>query len=496
MRRNRASTPQQWIFTDEYAGGKTITPVTPSDRFNAAAATGNNVVDLRAGTTDSSINGKTVTVSGDLAKGFGGDGNDTLIGNGAGNLLKGGRGNDLLIGGAGADTLDGGAGVDTADYGDKTSAVAVTLNGAINATVTVGGVAEDTIRNIENVTGGAASDTLTGDDAANLLSGGNGNDLLKGAGGADILDGGAGSDTVDYRDKTAAVAVTLNGATNASVKVGGVAEDTIRNIENIYGGSGADTLIGDGSSNLLRGGAGADVLDGGAGVDTADYRDKTASVAVTLNGATNASVKVGGVAEDTIRNIENIYGGSGADTLIGDGSSNLLRGGAGADVLDGGAGVDTADYSDKTSSVAVTLNGATNATVMVGGVVEDTVRNIENVTGGAGADTLVGDSSANLLSGGGGDDVLTGAGGADRLTGGSGSDTFVFAPAFGQDIITDFSSTDRLRIDDTIFANWSALSSHAQQVGTDTVITASVGNTITLQNVTISSLTASQMEFV
>ena len=42
-----ASTPQQWIFTDEYAGGKTIAPVTASDSFNAAAATGNNVIDLR-----------------------------------------------------------------------------------------------------------------------------------------------------------------------------------------------------------------------------------------------------------------------------------------------------------------------------------------------------------------------------------------------------------------------------------------------------------------
>ena len=229
--------------------------------------------------------------------------------------------------------LDGGAGVDTADYSDKTASVAVTLNGATNATVTVGGVAEDTIRNIENVIGGSGDDTLTGDSLANVLIGGGGNDMLKGGDGNDTLDGGAGIDTADYSDKTASVAVTLNGATNATVTVGGVAEDTIRNIENVTGGSGDDTLTGDslanvlvggGGNDMLKGGGGNDMLDGGAGVDTADYSDKTASVVVTLNGATNATVTVGGVAEDTIRNIENVIGGSGNDTLTGDGLANAL----------------------------------------------------------------------------------------------------------------------------------------------------------------------------
>jgi Ca2+-binding RTX toxin-like protein len=238
------------------------------------------------------------------------------------------------------------------------------------------------------------------------------------------------------------------------------------------------------------------VLDGGAGSDTADYRDKTAAVVVTLDGANNASVKVGGVSEDTIRKMENVYGGSGADVLAGDSAANVLRGGGGADTLDGGDGVDMADYREKTTAVVVTLSGATSARVTVGGVAEDTIRNIENIYSGSGADTLTGDDLGNVLSGGGGNDVLAGAGGADRLIGGSGSDIFVFSSGFGQDIITDFSSSDKLRIDHAIFANWTTLLSHAQQVGTDTVITASAGNTITLQNLAVSSLTASQVEFV
>ena len=68
-----------------------------------------------------------------------------------------GVGTDARIGGAHPlipkDVLQGGTGVDTADYSDKTGAVSVTLKGALDTVVTVGGVAEDTIREIERVFG-------------------------------------------------------------------------------------------------------------------------------------------------------------------------------------------------------------------------------------------------------------------------------------------------------------------------------------------------------
>ena len=286
--------------------------------------------------------------------------------------------------------------------------------------------------NVENLTlTGSGNINGTGNSLANTLVGNSGINILRGGGGNDVLDGGAGvADWADYIDKAASVSVALNGATNAVVTVGGVAEDTIRNIENVRGGSGNDTLTGDSGNNVLRGGGGNDVLDGGAGAaDWADYIDKAASVSVTLNGATNAVVTVGGVAEDTIRNIENLQGGSGNDVLMGDGLANelrglggddILRGGGGNDVLDGGAGaMDWADYTDKAASVSVTLNGATNAVVTVGGVAEDTIRNIENVQGGSGNDMLVGDGLANELAAC-GNDILRGGGGNDVLDGGAG----------------------------------------------------------------------------
>jgi Ca2+-binding RTX toxin-like protein len=390
-------------------------------------------------------------------------GNDTISGLGGGDTLRGGAGND---------SLDGGTGTDTADFSDKTTAVVLTLNGATNATATIGGVELDTIINIENISGGSAADNLTGDTLANLLIGNGGNDTLTGNGGNDTLtggdgndslNGGNGTDTANFSDKTTAVVLTLNGATNATATIGSIEQDTIINIENITGGSAADTLTGDGLANTFRGGDGNDTLDGGAGSDTADFSDKTTAVVLTLNGATNSTATIGGVAEDTIVNIENITGGSAADNFTGDNLANNLlgnggndtllgadgndtfRGGDGNDFFDGGTGSDYADFADKTTSVVLTLNGATNTTVTVGGVAEDTIVNIENVTGGTAADILTGDGLVNFLLGNsgndtllglGGNDFLRGSGGNDSLDGGTGLDTVDFSDRTGAVVLT------------------------------------------------------------
>jgi uncharacterized delta-60 repeat protein len=63
---------------------------------------------------------------------------------------------------------------------------------------------------------------------------------------------------------------------------------------------------------------------------------------------------------------------------------------------------------------------------------------IENATGGAGNDTLIGNAVANRLEGGGGNDTLTG---------GAGNDIFVFgSTGNGLDTITDFVAGDRVRV--------------------------------------------------
>ena len=398
----------------------------------------------------------------------------TLIGNEFANTLIGNAGANVLRGGLGNDRLDGGLGIDTADYSDKSLAVVVALRGSTAVSVTVGGVVEDTILNIENVTGGSGDDRLSGDGLANVLIGGAGadklfgfvgDDVLRGGLGTDYLDGGVGFDTADFSDKTLSVVLTLKGSQTAFAVVGGASEDRILNIENITGGSGDDRLSGDGLANVLIGGAGADklfgfggadllrggpgndYLDGGLGVDTADYSDTSATVVVTLNGASLASVVVGGVVEDKVVNIENVTGGSGVDRLTGDGFANVLDGRGGADVLTGRGGNDTYVVDVATDKVIEAADGGFDTVIATASFTLASGQSIEalslagstgstalNLTGNALANTLTGNAGANILNGGGGVDVLIGGAGNDTYVT-DGGDTITEASKAGTDLV-------------------------------------------------------------
>jgi serralysin len=153
--------------------------------------------------------------------------------------------------------------------------------------------------------------------------------------------------------------------------------------------------------------------------------------------------------------IENVIGGAGVDFVVGNNANNQLQGGNGNDILDGGTGLDTSDYSDKTTAVSVILNGSSDVSVYVNGSIEDTIKNIENITGGSGADLLVGDALANTLLGNSGNDTLKGGLGKDVFYGGLGADSFVFDTALSTsntDTIKDFQrGIDKLVLDDDIF---------------------------------------------
>ncbi len=191
-----------------------------------------------------------------------------------------------------------------------------------------------TVLGIEDVIGGAGDDVLTGDSKANKLVGNAGNDTLKGDGGNDMLAGGAGNDMLD-------------------------------------GGAGNDLLQGGAGNDTLKGGAGNDVLEGDAGSDTVDLSDKTAGITLNLAdtskydadgtaNATGAYVRAqigsgGSVEYDYIKEIENIIGGSGNDTLTGDSGANVIEGGGGKDTLTGGAGNDTLSFASATVGYEVDL---------------------------------------------------------------------------------------------------------------------------------------------
>ncbi|HEX9965298.1 MAG TPA: M10 family metallopeptidase C-terminal domain-containing protein [Allosphingosinicella sp.] len=335
--------------------------------------------------------------------------NDTLTGNGGDNVIEGGSGNDALA---------GGGGVDTASYAGGTAGVTVSLGlqGSAQNTVTAG---SDTLSGFENLLGSAFTDTLTGDSAANTLSGGAGDDTLNpganAAGAVDLLDGGAGSDTASFAG-LAGTTATLNGAADAVATVGGVTVATLRSIENLQGGAGADILTGDADANVIDGGLGDDVLNGGAGIDTVAFRG---SAAVTVNLASGTAA---GAGADVFSGFENVLTGTGNDTVTGDGADNVFFEGRGNDVYNGAGGSDTLDYSAANSTVTVNLNTLTaQITGTYGG--SDTISNVENVVGAAAfTNILTGNAAASRLVGGSVADLLEGRNGADVIIGGAGND--------------------------------------------------------------------------
>lgn len=81
----------------------------------------------------------------------------------------------------------------------------------------------------------------------------------------------------------------------------------------LYGRGGNDSLRGERGNDDLDGDAGADDLRGGPGVDAASY-DGAAGVQVTVDGAANDGHP--GEGDNVHTDVEAIYGGSGADTLV------------------------------------------------------------------------------------------------------------------------------------------------------------------------------------
>ena len=277
-------------------------------------------------------------------------GNDEIVGGPGNDELHGEGGDDTISGGAGVNTIYGGAGKDILDYSAFAGAVTIDLSGAgsgsatgdfdgdtVNDTtdtiptcdnltpsttpagvavalasidcalsanknldqfeVVYGGSGGDTIRGYTSypteIYGFAGNDTLTGGSKDDLVVGGTGDDTLEGLKGNDVLAGDAGTDTVSYASSAANEPVTVNLRTLGVQNTVSAGYDTLSGFENLTGGAGNDTLIGDSYPNVITGGAGndyllgqgdedvfqnghwivlEDTLDGGVGVNYADYR--------------------------------------------------------------------------------------------------------------------------------------------------------------------------------------------------------------------------------
>ena len=369
----------------------------------------------------------------------GGGNSDTLTGNALANILTGNSGNDRLTGYAGNDSLIGGLGDDTYVFAAASAAEADnvtenlnegtdTLSFASLTTSTVINLATTAIQSVhtnrtlklnsavafENLVGGSGADSLFGNSLDNTVTGGAGDDKLIGATGNDLLLGGANNDTYVFVPTTVAEADqvtenvnegidTLNFAyltTGVVVNLGSTAIQTVHTnrtlklnsasvFENIVGGSGSDTLFGNSLDNNLTAGAGDDQLIGAAGND------------VMLGGADNDTfVFVPATAAE-------------ADTV----SENLNQ------------GTDTLSFAYLTTSIQVNLGSTSIQSVHLNRTLKlNSAVVFENIVGGAGADTLFGNTLNNKLSGNAGDDKLLGSSGSDILLGGPNNDTYMFVP--------------------------------------------------------------------
>ena len=171
------------------------------------------ILDAELGDGDDTLSAPAVAVRG-------GEGDDTLTGDGS---LAGGPGDDELRGGARRDSLDGGGGSDS-------------------------------------LHGGAGPDYLSdGDNPENGI-------------GPDLIDGGPGTDTAAVQMRTTPVAVDLERAGGQGVEGEG---DTFAGIENVSADAAGSRLYGDDGANRLGAYGGSNVIDGRGGNDSLDGSSDT-----------------------------------------------------------------------------------------------------------------------------------------------------------------------------------------------------------------------------
>ena len=435
----------------------------------------------------------------------GGDGNDTITGGAAADLIFGQGGNDTLLGKGGTDQLFGGSGNDTTTGGDGDDQIF----GQGGADRMIWNPGDDTDLN----EGGTDTDTVE-------VNGGNGAEqFATTANGARVR-----FDRVNPAPFSIDVGTSENLVLNAN---GG--DDTVNATGNLAalikittdGGTGNDTLLGSNGADVLLGGDGNDVVDGnqgndvaliGAGDDTFQWDPGDGSDVVEGQAGNDTMVFNGSGASENIdisanggrvrlfRNVANVtmdvddveafdvnaLGGADTVELADIDGTGLARVGANLAAVDGGADqqADNVVVNATQGADVVVLNGRTGSADVIGlaarisvtGAAPGSDRITVNALAGddvIDASGVPADSALLTFSGGAGDDVLLGGPGTDALDGGD-----------GDDIEIDGADAARLApgSDDQ---DW--LATHASTVDGKTVLDLG-GRTVTLPQAQLSQL--------
>ena len=424
---------------------------------------GNDIIsaDGGNGTTGVSLDA-TITFSA-----YGGPDNDTLTGGKGASLLDGGDGDDLFLQTAtvAADTIVGGKGTDTVDYGVRTTAVHVTICTtcsvdpcACNATDTTCASVATTAQLTCTNAATTAHTTCTGAATTAYTA------CTTGTGGCSDTEaacetaclGDAPCITACQADTTCTDACTATQATaNATCDATQTAANTTCATTFATATTACTATQTTCQTTCATAACSACLADDGA-----------ASEGDTVND--DVEIVFGGKGDDTISAAHavcsnaatvpvircTLKGNDGNDTLTGSPFSDVIDGGSGDDVMQGGqgndtfvggAGTDTVSYAERTNPVKVSLDAAhlwvagQNGEV---GELDVIGADIENLTGGGGADFLRGSAGNNIIHGGAGGDTIEGGAGNDALYGEGGAD-FLYGGA-GNDFLVGGAGADTL----------------------------------------------------
>jgi len=275
----------------------------------------------------------------------------------------------------------------------------------------------------------------------------------------------AGGETAIISKRASDSAILQNGAACDNA----VTSSTLKKIAITGANASAKTVILDFTNGLFATGTSSTASTGitvdlGTSVgDTLGIRGTTGADNFAY-GASGINLNNDAFKDITVTNVENhtVYMGDGADTFTASGggitglafgAALTVYGGIGNDTFNegaaaslsetiyGGADTDTVTYTGRTGAVTVTVGATANdgesgelddiksdVEVVTGGSGNDTMTAATGVAvtfnGGAGNDTLIGDSGNDTLNGEAGNDTLRGAAGNDILNGGDNDDTF------------------------------------------------------------------------
>jgi filamentous hemagglutinin family protein len=415
-----------------------------------------NFANLKGTTSaDSFVFGSSGSLSGSLDGGAGADslhGADlattwTVSGTGSGAMtgISGGFAHiESLVGGGNTNAFNVNAGgaVDSLIGGSSVNTFNVYAGGTVSSII--GGAAGNTFNLYTGANPVAIIDdqsSLIGDSfniysSVGAIDGGAGNDhFVVGAGGAitDMLNGKGGTDTLDYSGVSGPVVINLDNGAAAGVS----------NVENLLGGSGANTLIGPNESatwsidqnnggtiqySTLVNFSGFQTLSGGSGGNTFNVAGGSVETInagsngdrFSINGMVNSLV--GGAGNDTV----DLLGGV-INTLNGGGGDNQFKiSGGSVLTLDGGTGNNNSlAVTGGNHTWSVTGGNAGN----VNGVVTS-FSHIQTLEGGEGGDVFNVDANGVIAklegaqTGSGGNTFNIAAGGVvGSVVGGNGDDT-------------------------------------------------------------------------